>query len=149
MRLYSQKDVDRKALRGARIAVLGYGSQGRAHALNLRDSGYDVVVGGNGGIEVRVTDHLVRLATEAAVLEHIAAFLQLYREEARYLERTAPWVARAGIEYEKRRIVEDGDGRCALFGRFLHSQLFVQTDPWAQRAAGAASHEYRAMAEVE
>jgi ketol-acid reductoisomerase len=45
MRLYSQKDVDKKALRGARIAVLGYGSQGRAHTLNLRDSGYDVVVG--------------------------------------------------------------------------------------------------------
>ena len=45
MHLYSQKDVDKKALRGARIAVLGYGSQGRAHARNLRDSGYDVVVG--------------------------------------------------------------------------------------------------------
>src|ERR1700753_392968 len=45
MRLYSQKDADKRALRGARIAVLGYGSQGRAHALNLRDSGYDVVVG--------------------------------------------------------------------------------------------------------
>jgi ketol-acid reductoisomerase len=45
MRLYSMKDVDRKALRGARIAVLGYGSQGRAHALNLKDSGFDVVVG--------------------------------------------------------------------------------------------------------
>ncbi len=45
MRLYSQKDVDKKALRGARIAILGYGSQGRAHALNLHDSGFDVVVG--------------------------------------------------------------------------------------------------------
>jgi ketol-acid reductoisomerase len=45
MRIYSQKDVDRKALKGATIAVLGYGSQGRAHALNLKDSGYDVVVG--------------------------------------------------------------------------------------------------------
>jgi ketol-acid reductoisomerase len=45
MRLYSQKDVDKKALKGARIAVLGYGSQGRAHALNLSDSGFDVVVG--------------------------------------------------------------------------------------------------------
>jgi ketol-acid reductoisomerase len=45
MRLYSQKDVDRKALKGARIAILGYGSQGRAHALNLKDSGCDVVVG--------------------------------------------------------------------------------------------------------
>jgi ketol-acid reductoisomerase len=52
MRLYSQKDVDKKALKGARIAVLGFGSQGRAHALNLSDSGFDVVVGvrkgGNG-----------------------------------------------------------------------------------------------------
>jgi len=45
MKLYSQKDVDRRALKGARIAVLGYGSQGRAHALNLKDSGFDVVVG--------------------------------------------------------------------------------------------------------
>src|SRR5579871_6077788 len=45
MRIYSHKDVDRKALKGARIAVLGYGSQGRAHALNLKDSGFDVVVG--------------------------------------------------------------------------------------------------------
>src|SRR6516164_1190156 len=45
MKLYSQKDVDRKALKAARIAILGYGSQGRAHALNLQDSGFDVVVG--------------------------------------------------------------------------------------------------------
>jgi ketol-acid reductoisomerase len=45
MKLYSQKDVDRKALKRARIAILGYGSQGRAHALNLKDSGFDVVVG--------------------------------------------------------------------------------------------------------
>ncbi|MDE3102858.1 MAG: ketol-acid reductoisomerase [Chloroflexota bacterium] len=39
------RDVDPKALAGATIAVIGYGSQGHAHALNLRDSGYDVVVG--------------------------------------------------------------------------------------------------------
>ncbi len=45
MKLYSPKDVDKKALKGARIAILGYGSQGRAHALNLKDSGFEVVVG--------------------------------------------------------------------------------------------------------
>ena len=45
MRAYSKKDVDKKALKGARIAVIGYGSQGRAHALNLKDSGVDVAVG--------------------------------------------------------------------------------------------------------
>jgi len=45
MKLFAQKDVDKKALRGSRICVLGYGSQGRAHALNLKDSGFDVVIG--------------------------------------------------------------------------------------------------------
>src|SRR5258705_2009347 len=45
MQFYSQRDVDKKALKGARIAVLGFGSQGRAHALTLRDSGFNVIVG--------------------------------------------------------------------------------------------------------
>ncbi|MBV9825597.1 MAG: NAD(P)/FAD-dependent oxidoreductase [Alphaproteobacteria bacterium] len=113
------------------------------------EAGYDIVVGGNGGVEVRVTDPLVRVASEAEVLEYIAAFMQLYREKARYLERTAPWVARVGIEYVRRHIVEDAEGRQALFERFLFSQKFVQSDPWAQRAAGAAGHEYRDLAKVE
>jgi nitrite reductase (NADH) large subunit len=113
------------------------------------EAGYDVVVGGNGGVEVRVTDQLARLATEAEVLEHVGSFLQLYREEARYLERTAPWVARVGIDYVRRRIVDDHEGRRALHQRFLFSQRFVQIDPWAQRAGGAEAHEYRVLAEVE
>jgi ketol-acid reductoisomerase len=44
-RMYYDSDVDPRALAGARIAVIGYGSQGHAHALNLRDSGHDVRVG--------------------------------------------------------------------------------------------------------
>jgi nitrite reductase (NADH) large subunit len=87
--------------------------------------------------------------TSDEVLEYCGAFLQLYREEARYLERTAPWVARVGIDYVRRRIVEDLDGRRALHRRFLFAQSFVQKDPWAERAAGVAAHEYRALAEVE
>jgi len=43
--IYYDKDADRSALEGQRIAVLGFGSQGHAHALNLRDSGHDVRVG--------------------------------------------------------------------------------------------------------
>lgn len=45
MQMYSESDVDISCLEGQRIAILGYGSQGRAHALNLKDSGHDVVVG--------------------------------------------------------------------------------------------------------
>ncbi len=45
MQIYSESDVNVDKLAGKRIAVLGYGSQGRAHALNLKDSGFEVVVG--------------------------------------------------------------------------------------------------------
>ena len=45
MQMYSETDVDASCLEDKRIAILGYGSQGRAHALNLKDSGLDVVVG--------------------------------------------------------------------------------------------------------
>ena len=45
MQMYSEKDVDSSVLMGKKIAILGYGSQGRAHALNLKDSGHNVVVG--------------------------------------------------------------------------------------------------------
>jgi ketol-acid reductoisomerase len=44
-RIYYDGDADLKYLHGKRVAILGYGSQGHAHALNLKDSGVDVVVG--------------------------------------------------------------------------------------------------------
>jgi nitrite reductase (NADH) large subunit len=45
------------------------------------DCGYELHVGGNGGIKVRVTDLLCKVATEEEALEHCAAFIQLYREK--------------------------------------------------------------------
>jgi nitrite reductase (NADH) large subunit len=112
------------------------------------EAGYDILVGGNGGIEVRVTDPLVRVATEEEVLEYTGAFLQLYREDAHYLERTAPWIARVGMAYVKQRLIDDEDGRRALHARFLYSQSFAQDDPWAARAKGADAHEFRPLEEA-
>ena len=63
--IYYEKDADRSALEGQRIAVLGYGSQGHAHALNLRDSGHDVRVGLREGSRSRT-------AAEAAGLRVVA-----------------------------------------------------------------------------
>ncbi|WP_026359570.1 nitrite reductase large subunit NirB [Sphingomonas sp. PR090111-T3T-6A] len=113
------------------------------------DSGYELHVGGNGGMKVRVTDLLCKVATEQEAMEYCAAFTQLYREEARYLERTAPWVERVGLDYVKRRIVEDEGNRKALTRRFLHSQSFSQDDPWATRAAGADRQLHHPMAEFQ
>ena len=49
MQMYSETDVDTSALEGKQITILGYGSQGRAHALNLKDSGHNVVIGARAG----------------------------------------------------------------------------------------------------
>jgi len=113
------------------------------------ESGWELHVAGNGGVKVRVTDLLCKVATADDVLEYCAAFLQMYREEAYYLERTAHWIERVGLEDVRKRVVEDPAERGRLRDRFLESQRHVQTDPWAERAAGAEAHEFRALAEVE
>ena len=106
------------------------------------DSGYELHVGGNGGIKVRVTDLLCKVETEEEVLEYCGAFIQKYREEAHYLERTAPWVERVGLSTIKDIIVDNKAEREKLYERFKFSQQFAQVDPWAKRAEGAAAYEY-------
>lgn len=109
------------------------------------DSGYELHVGGNGGIKVRVTDLLCKVETEEEVLEYCAAFTQKYREEAHYLERTAPWVERVGLTYIKDCILDDEAERKALAARFAISQKIAQVDPWKERADGKEAHEFTAL----
>jgi nitrite reductase (NADH) large subunit len=105
------------------------------------ESGYELHIGGNGGIKVRVTDLLRKVETEEQVLEYCAAFTQKYREEARYLERTAPWVERVGLQYIKDALFDPAQ-RQALAERFRYAQQFAQIDPWKERAEGAQAHEF-------
>ncbi|MGB2682375.1 MAG: nitrite reductase large subunit NirB [Candidatus Competibacter sp.] len=113
------------------------------------DSGYEIHVGGNGGIKIRGTDLLCKVATEDEVKAYCGAFMQLYREEGRYLERTAPWIERVGLAYVKSRIVGDEEGRKALYARFLDSQQYAQIDPWAERASGRVdAHEFQPLQQV-
>ncbi|TYC87783.1 nitrite reductase large subunit NirB [Novosphingobium sp. BW1] len=111
------------------------------------DSGYELHVGGNGGIKVRATDLLCKVATEEEAMEMCAAFIQLYREEARYLERTAPWIERVGLEHVKLALA-DAEAVRAYAARFHHSQCFMQDDPWAKRAAGERADLHQHLATV-
>ena len=100
------------------------------------DSGFELMVGGNGGIKLRGTDLLCKVETEAQVMQVCAAFIQLYREQAHYLERTAPWIERVGLDAVKAGLFDDPQAVTALAARFRYSQSFCQDDPWAKRAAG-------------
>ncbi|HIP94840.1 MAG TPA: NAD(P)/FAD-dependent oxidoreductase [Leucothrix sp.] len=117
------------------------------------ESGYELHVGGNGGIKVRVTDFLTKVDTEEEVLEFAGAFAQFYREDAHYLERTAPWIERVGLDKIKAAILDDADNRKVLHERFLVSQKPAQIDPWKKHADGADAHQFKnikikAMAKV-
>src|SRR5690606_11428062 len=75
------------------------------------------------------------------VKEYTGAFLQLYREEAYYLDRTVHYIQRVGLEYVKRKVVEDAESRRALYERLLYA-LEGLPDPWQARIAGERPREY-------
>ena len=102
------------------------------------DSGWEIYVAGNGGIKTEVAQFLAKVDTSEQVLEYSGAFLQLYREEARYLDRTVHWVARVGMDYVKKNVVEDAQNRKALYAR-LKFAVKDYADPWAERAQGVVA----------
>ena len=104
------------------------------------DSGWEIYVGGNGGIKTEVAQFLCKVKTHEEVLEYSGAFIQIYREEARYLDRTVHWVQRVGLDYVKKRVVEDAEGRRAAFERLLYA-LQGAVNPWAERASKREEHK--------
>jgi nitrite reductase (NADH) large subunit len=97
------------------------------------DSGWELYVGGNGGIKTEVAQFLVKVKTSEEVMEYAGSFLQLYREEGWYLERTVHYIARVGLDYVKKKILEDAEGRKALWER-LQFALDGEPDPWFESA---------------
>ncbi|MFN0302740.1 MAG: nitrite reductase large subunit NirB [Burkholderiales bacterium] len=93
------------------------------------ESGWELYVAGNGGIKTEVAQFLVKVKSSNEVLEYSGAFLQLYREEGWYLERTVHFVARVGLDYVKKRVLDDAPGRKQLWER-LQFALEGEPDPW-------------------
>ncbi|HRL99449.1 MAG TPA: nitrite reductase large subunit NirB [Acidovorax sp.] len=93
------------------------------------DSGWEMYVAGNGGIKTEVAHFFTKLKTAEEVLEYTGAFCELYRQEGWYLERTVHYVSRVGLDYVKKRILEDHEGRQALWEQ-LQFALDGEPDPW-------------------
>ncbi|OIR17651.1 nitrite reductase [mine drainage metagenome] len=104
------------------------------------DSGWEMYVGGNGGIKTEAAQFLCKVKTPEEVLEYSGAFIQIYREEARYLDRTVHWIERVGLEYVKQRVLEDAEGRKAAYERLLYA-LQGSVDPWAERVQNRDKHK--------
>lgn len=111
------------------------------------DSGYQVGVGGAAGMDVKETERLGDVATEQEAIDLTVAFIQLYRENAKYLDRPYKWLAKVGLDWVKAQVVDDLDNRRALIERFELSQSIYRKDPWAQHVAEKAER-YAPLADL-
>jgi len=109
------------------------------------DSGWEMYVGGNGGIKTEVAHFFTKLKTAEEVMEYTGAFMQLYRLEGWYLERTVHYINRVGLDYVKRRILDDAEGRRALWEQ-LQFALDGEPDPWFETdKASVDTRQFQAL----
>ena len=109
------------------------------------DSGWEMYIAGNGGIKTEVAEFFTKVKTSAEVMEYTGAFMQLYREEGWYLERTVHYVKRVGMDYVKKKILEDEVGRKALWAK-LQFALEGEPDPWFEfDKAGVDTRQFNAL----
>lgn len=97
--------------------------------------GYEIYAGGCAGVELKAGQKLAVVESAQEAMDVSVAFIQLYREEAHYGERTFKWLSSFGIEAVKKTIVEDKASRAALIERFLQARKFSK-DPWNGKGAG-------------
>jgi nitrite reductase (NADH) large subunit len=112
------------------------------------NSGFEIHFAGAAGLDIKGTEVLGLVKTEDEALEVIVALVQMYREQARYLERIYKWTKRIGVAEIKRQVVDDVERRRAYFERFIFSQKFAQVDPWSERVSGKDKHEFQPMASI-
>ena len=120
-KMYYTEDAERKYLEGKKVAVIGYGSQGHAHALNLKESGFDVRVGlyegskskeraAAAGLKVMNTDEAVKEADLVMVLVNDETQAKLYNNDIKpYLKKGATLAFAHGFNIHFGQIVPPAD----------------------------------------
>jgi nitrite reductase (NADH) large subunit len=104
-------------------------------AVAIEGGQWEVYLGGAAGSTVRKGDLLCTVKTHDEVLKYMGRFMQYYRENAKYLERSYGFVQRLGIERLREILVEDSEGICARLDAEIEAAVAAYKDPWATEAA--------------
>jgi len=113
---------------------------------------WEIYIGGSAGSRIRKGDHLCTVDTHDDVLLISGRFLQYYRENAKYLERTFDFVERIGVEKIRAVVVDDSDGVAAILDAAMQSSVDAFVDPWLERNAPRTANQFAsslAIAQVE
>ena len=103
---------------------------------------WEIYIGGAAGSRVRKGDVLCVVNTHDEVLLYMGRFMQYYRENARYLERTYAFVERIGIDYLRKLLVEDAEGICQQLDKAIQASVDAYVDPWQEAIQPATTNQF-------
>ena len=101
----------------------------------IEGSKWEVYIGGAAGSRVRKGDTLCTVDSHDEVLKYMGLFMQYYRENAKYLERTYDFVERVGIEKLRQILVDDSEGICERLASEMNAAVDAYKDPWLESEA--------------
>ncbi|MBV8068952.1 MAG: NAD(P)/FAD-dependent oxidoreductase [Acidobacteriaceae bacterium] len=109
---------------------------------------WEIYIGGAAGAHVRKGDILCVVDTHEDVLKYAARFMQYYRENAKYLERTYGFVERAGIDKIRAVVVDDSEGIAAKLDSAIQASINAYRDPWKEAYTAARATEFSSLLPV-
>jgi nitrite reductase (NADH) large subunit len=107
------------------------------------DGRWEIYVGGAAGSHVRKGDLLATVATPEEVMTLTGRFLQYYREDANWLERTYAWVPRVGIDKIRAVVVDDAEGIAEQLDANMQKSVDAYRDPWRDGQSPATPGQFR------
>jgi nitrite reductase (NADH) large subunit len=118
-------------------------------AVAIGDDRWEIYVGGAAGSHIRKGDVLCTVTGEDEVLRITGRFMQWYRENAKYKERTHTFIERMGIDRARAVVVDDSDGIAAALDAAMEAATASVRDPWLERQAPKTENQFAAPIPVE
>jgi nitrite reductase (NADH) large subunit len=108
----------------------------------IGDGKWEIYIGGAGGAHVRKGDLLCTVDSEESAMAYGGRFMQYYRENAKWRERTYDFVPRVGVERIRAVIVEDCEGQGAALDIAMQSSVDAAYDPWKEASAPKTANQF-------
>jgi nitrite reductase (NADH) large subunit len=118
-------------------------------AVAVGDGRWEIYIGGAAGGHVRKGDLLCTVSTEDDVLLYTGRFMQYYRENAKYKERSYTFVERLGLDRIRAVVMQDSDGIAAALDAALEKSIAATFDPWTERTQPKTANQFETVLEAE
>ncbi|HEY3740453.1 MAG TPA: nitrite reductase large subunit, partial [Bryobacteraceae bacterium] len=117
-------------------------------AVAVEGGKWEIYIGGAAGSSVRKGDILCVVDSQEEVLKYMGRFIQYYRENAKYLERTHGFVQRLGISKIRAVVVEDSEGIAERLDREIAESKAAHRDPWKEIYTTPAAEQFQDLLPV-